>query len=209
MWNEVFQLNVPYVCHKLFHATEVMNKFSSYTFFVNRHITLCWLPIFRCSLFCIYIHHPSTVFDYMIIPFSAVFHCSTYFMQDLISMSYVIAKVLAAESYMHIIFFFVLFDYVIFHASIPWSMIIYLRLLGINEKATARKVLVTLGDNNKNAHHPRKKRFISYEKPKPLFNHCKSDVALKNRGINSSNRFYLDASLIRKHAISIFFILWK
>lgn len=42
---------------------------------------------------------------------------------------------------------------------------------GINEKATARKVLVTLGDNNKNAHHPRKKRFISYEKPKPLFNH--------------------------------------
>ncbi|XP_017217662.1 uncharacterized protein LOC108195218 isoform X1 [Daucus carota subsp. sativus] len=42
---------------------------------------------------------------------------------------------------------------------------------GKDEKATARKVLVTLGDNNKNAYNPRKKQFISYEKSKPLFNH--------------------------------------
>ena len=49
----------------------------------------------------------------------------------------------------------------------------YLKSLGKDEKATARKVLVTLGDNNKNAYNPRKKQFISYEKSKPLFNHCK------------------------------------
>ncbi|KAK1365834.1 RNA-binding protein [Heracleum sosnowskyi] len=42
---------------------------------------------------------------------------------------------------------------------------------GMDEKAVARKVLVTLGDNNKNAHNPRKTRFFSHEKPKPLFNH--------------------------------------
>lgn len=46
----------------------------------------------------------------------------------------------------------------------------------MDEKAAARKVLVTLGDNNKNAQNPRKKIFISHEKPKPLFNHCKFDV---------------------------------
>ncbi|KAL8121130.1 uncharacterized protein LOC141725058 [Apium graveolens] len=42
---------------------------------------------------------------------------------------------------------------------------------GMDVKAAARKVLVTLGDNNKNAHNPRKRIFISHEKPKPLFNH--------------------------------------
>lgn len=42
---------------------------------------------------------------------------------------------------------------------------------GMVEKVAARKVLVTLGDNNENAQNPRKRNFVSHEKPKPLFNH--------------------------------------
>lgn len=65
-------------------------------------------------------------------------------------------------------------------------------ITGMDEKAVARKVLVTLGDNNKNAHNPRNPRFVRHEKPKPLFNHCKFDVmSLSNRQTNTYNIFLL------------------
>lgn len=86
-------------------------------------------------------------------------------------MFYVIARVLAAKSYMHVKVFFVLY-----YSSCIKILIIHLRLLGMVEKVAARKVLVTLGDNNENAQNPRKRNFVSHEKPKPLFNHCKFDA---------------------------------